>query len=235
MPLVYQPGNGLLKGDNKNPFTPLDDDYPHAKIRTSIPQAQVTVQRKPYVPPKNPLLGPQIESPGTARANIAATPSHPNGTTTHNHASTHSHQTVLQQHCSFFDPDNDGIIWPLDTYRGFRRLHFNPLISLLAVLIIHANFSYPTVTGTILPDPFFRIYLKNIHKDKHGSDTGAYDNEGRFVPQKFEDFFEKYGKKREGCLTAGEIWEGLKGQRCLMDPIGWGGTIFECKTFQSLS
>lgn len=103
---------------------------------------------------------------------------------------------------------------------------FNLFLSILAVFVIHANFSYPTVHG-ILPDPLFRVYLDNIHKDKHGSDTGAYDNEGRFIPQKFEDFFAKYGSQKDG-LTALDIWKGIKGQRVIMDPIGWGAAVFEC-------
>lgn len=26
----------------------------------------------------------------------------------------------LQQHVAFWDPDRDGVIWPGDTFRGFR-------------------------------------------------------------------------------------------------------------------
>lgn len=163
---------------------------------------------------------------GVARASIASSSDHPNGTVQNNWNKQHKDRTVLQQHCDFFDPDQDGVIWPLDTFRGFRNLGFNLFWSILAIFIIHANFSYPTVHG-ILPDPFFRVYLDNIHKDKHGSDTGAYDNEGRFIPQKFEDFFAKYGSQKDG-LTALDIWRGLKGQRVIMDPIGWGAGIFEC-------
>ena len=105
-------------------------------------------------------------------------------------------------------------------------LGYNFFWSIIAIFVIHANFSYPTLTG-LLPDPFFRIYIDNIHKDKHGSDTGAYDNEGRFIPQKFEDFFNKYGHHPDQ-LTAWEMWRGLCGQRVLMDPIGWGAGILEC-------
>lgn len=116
----------------------------------------------------------------------------------------------------------------MDTYRGFREIGFNIFLSALSMFVIHANFSYPSCPS-IIPDPFFRLYLSNIHKTKHGSDTGTYDNEGRFVPQKFEDFFSKYGDGEKDGLTAQEIWEGLKGQRGIMDPIGWGGAAFECK------
>ena len=98
----------------------------------------------------------------------------------------------------------------------------------MSVLIIHGNFSYPTVPGW-LPDPFFRIYLASIHRDKHGSDTGTYDSEGRFLPQKFEDVFAKYAEGRD-YLTIRDIWEVLKGQRCILDPVGWGGAFFECES-----
>jgi peroxygenase len=134
---------------------------------------------------------------------------------------------VIQQHCDFFDRDHDGILWPQDTFVGFHRLGFNIILSFIAVLVIHLNFSYPTCPGW-LPDPFFRLYLVNAHKTKHGSDTETYDHEGRFLPQKFEDIFTKYGDGRD-YLTFWDLTNLVKGQRCISDPIGWGGCIFECE------
>ena len=122
-----------------------------------------------------------MPSAGTARVNRAVTAKSPGGTA--GWAEQHSQRTVLQQHCSFFDADDDGVIWPLDTFRGFHAIGFNPLISLLAMLFAHGLLSYATCRSFI-PDPFFRIYLENVHRGKHGSDSGVYDNEGRFVPQK---------------------------------------------------
>ena len=77
------------------------------------------------------------------------------------------------------------------------------------------------------------IFLKNVHRDKHGSDTGTYDHEGRFVPQRFEDIFAKYAEGRD-YLTIWDVGNVLKGQRCIADPIGWGGAFFECKSSQFL-
>jgi peroxygenase len=123
--------------------------------------------------------------------------------------------------------DRDGVIYPNDTFRGFRSLGFGIFLSILSVFIIHANFSYPTLSSYI-PDPLFRIYVDNIHQDKHGSDTGTYDTEGRFIPQKFEDIFAKYAEGRD-YLTIWDIAALLKGQRLIADPVGWGGAFFECE------
>ena len=62
-------------------------------------------------------------------------------------------------------------------------LGFGFALSLLSMLLIHGNFSYVTGNSWI-PDPFFRLYVENMYKAKHGSDSGTIDNEGRFIPQK---------------------------------------------------
>ncbi|KAI0687629.1 Caleosin-domain-containing protein [Cerioporus squamosus] len=196
-------------------------DKQQSSVQTAILDVPVTVERPPYNP--GPEENELLPNAGTARANKAASTRAPEGTP--GWADAHSRQTVLQQHCDFFDTDRDGVIWPLDTYRGFYALGFGIALSLLSMFIIHSNFSYPTCRGW-LPDPFFRLFVDNIHKAKHGSDTGTYDNEGRFISQKFEDFFSKYSKGKDG-LTFGDVMDGLKGQRLIMDPIGWFGAFFE--------
>jgi hypothetical protein len=82
---------------------------------------------------------------------------------------------------------------------------------------------------------------------KHGSDSGTYDKEGRFVPQMFEDMFAKWDVDNTGSLSAGEMWEMIKGNRLAADPFGvryllptscasthsrrqWGAAIFEFGT-----
>jgi peroxygenase len=153
----------------------------------------------------------------------------PDGTLEQNWAEQHAHQTVLQQHCQFFDMDRDGIIWPTDTFNGFRKLGFGIFLSLFSMVIIHSNFAYPTQDSWI-PDPRLRIHLKNIHKDKHGSDTGTYDHEGRFIPQHFEEIFVKYGGGKD-YVTAWDLVNVWSGRRVLADPIGWFAAIFECEFY----
>jgi len=139
---------------------------------------------------------------------------------------------VLQQHCDFFDQDRDGIISPYDTFIGFHRVGFGIILSIIAAFIIHINFSYPT-SSSWLPDPLFRINLNNVDRTKHGGDTGTYDNEGRYIPQKFEEIFSKYADGRD-YLTFTDTVNMLRGQRNVNDIIGWGGAIFECECWSRL-
>ncbi|PMD46498.1 Caleosin-domain-containing protein [Hyaloscypha variabilis F] len=189
----------------------------------SIKEVPVTEQRRPFI---QKVDNQELKDPGTARANEAASVEAPNGTEQNNWTRRHRDQSVLQQHVAFFDTDSDGVIWPLETFNGFHRLGYHLFFCILSVFIIHANFSYPTVSGW-LPDPFFRVYTARIHKDKHGSDSGTYDPEGRFVPQKFEDIFSKYASGDKQGITLGEVFNYLKGQRVVFDPFGWGGAFFE--------
>ncbi|KAF8425890.1 Caleosin related protein-domain-containing protein [Tirmania nivea] len=230
-------------------------EFARGKIITGIPTVPVTQEFPPFVP-KEAEHGKGLVAAGVPRANVAASVENPYGTTKDDYAWQHRHQTILQQHVAFFDRDKDGIIWPQDTYIGFRRIGFNILVSLFAIFIIHLNFSFRTVPG-VLPDPFFRIWIDKIHKTKHGSDTNTYDSEGRFSPQHFEDYFEKYssvypghsavGKKGdEGSvggdggpdqcpvmeqtkkgLTYYDFLRGWNSNRRLFDPIGWSAEFLE--------
>ncbi|TLD10914.1 hypothetical protein PgNI_05284 [Pyricularia grisea] len=207
------------KLSNYDTLAEVDDSQP--AIVTSIPEVPITEARKPWQPEDEDRL----PHPGVGRANIAATYDRPEGTTDGDYAKNHSDQTVLQQHLEFFDRDRDGIIWPRDTFVGFYRLGFGAVLSFLSVFVIHSNFSYATGDSWI-PDPMFRIYLSKIHKDKHGSASGAYDAEGRFVPQRFEDLFAKHAQGRD-YMTARDVVNLLKGQRMIADPVGWFHAFIE--------
>ncbi|KAL1924622.1 uncharacterized protein VTP21DRAFT_4276 [Calcarisporiella thermophila] len=189
-------------------------------VETVAPEAPITKKR-----PVAKDLDSYMEGPAVPHATTAPSKEHPHGTET----KSHSRKSILQQHVAFFDHDNDGIITPWDTFKGFRILGFNLFLSLLATIIINVNFAYVTQPYWI-PNPFFWIYVENIHKAKHGSDSEIYDTEGRFVPQKFEDAFAKYAKHSPDFMTVGELLEMIKGNRNVGDPFGWFAAYFEWLT-----
>ncbi|KAH7312530.1 Caleosin related protein-domain-containing protein [Stachybotrys elegans] len=138
-----------------------------------------------------------------------------------------SSPTVLQRHVEFWDRDNDGIIHPWDVYNGFRELGFGILFS-IGSLLIPVFFSYPTRLGhSWLPDPLLRIYVKDIHKAKHGSDTGIYDFDGNFDEQRFNELYERFDTTGAGGLSAGDMLALWKKDRCAADPAGWSFAFME--------
>ncbi|CAN8104562.1 unnamed protein product [Discula destructiva] len=170
-----------------------------------------------------------ITKPGVARANAAVSTKKPDGD--RGYIAANEDYTVLQQHCRFWDRDNDGVIYPVHTFAGFRELGFNVVFSILAMLIIHGGFSYPTrLAYSWIPDPLFRVYLGSIHKAKHGSDSGTYDTEGRFRPQQFEDMFAKYDEDHDDSLTLRQLFNLMQGNRNAVDPFGWFAAVFEFGT-----
>ncbi|GAQ09865.1 probable peroxygenase 3 [Aspergillus lentulus] len=201
-----------------------ESDLNDPKIQTTAPNCPVTSERPPAT-----STATSIPNPAVARANAAVSIDKPNGDA--DYIAKYGDYTPLQQHVLFWDRDHDGQIYPLDTYKGFRELGFNILFSILAVLIINLNFSYPTrLAHSVIPDLWFRVYVDSIYKAKHGSDSGTYDPEGRFIPQHFEDMFAKYDRDQDGALTLGELFEMMHGNRCAADPFGWGAAFFEWGT-----
>ncbi|PSK50341.1 External alternative NAD(P)H-ubiquinone oxidoreductase B1, mitochondrial [Elsinoe australis] len=197
--------------------SPNPPDKPYT---VAIQTDPITYARLPYIPARDsPLV-----DPGVARANCAPSTERPNGT--EDWTRQHPDKTVVEQHAAYWDRDGDGIIWPLDTYRECRDYGWNPILSFLAMFIININFSYPTAPG-ILPDPFIRIWVKRLYKDKHGSDSMSYDNEGRFRSQQFEDFFAKYDRNNKGGLDVWDLLAAHKGQRLAFDFFGWSASFFE--------
>jgi peroxygenase len=100
-------------------------------------------------------------------------------------------------------------------------------LSLFFAAAIHIVQSYGSLPG-LLPDPFFRIHISNLHMCKHGSGSLAIDQEGRFRPQQFEDFFSKFDTDRKGGLAAWEIWRALRRQAFTLDFFGQASALAEC-------
>ncbi|KAH9314104.1 hypothetical protein KI387_022731, partial [Taxus chinensis] len=102
----------------------------------------------------------------------------------------------------------------------FRAVGFGVFISMVAAVLINGALSYATSPGWI-PSPLFPVYVTNIHKAKHGSDSEVYDTEGRFDPAKFDAIFSKYGCTYPDKLTYSELQTMLKGNRNMNDFFGW--------------
>lgn len=199
-------------------------------IVTAIPSVPVTVQRPPFKDWHN------VKDAGVPRADTAITEASPNGAQEpKGYTDAHRRQSVLQQHCDFFDLNGDGVVTPWETFIGFRLLSWPLLLALFAAVVIHSGFSYVTLPpGRWLPDPLFRIHLAQINSGKHGSDSGTYDHEGRFRAQQFADFFNKYGERLDTVDGAGDFGmtysqalKGVKAQRCVMDLFGIFAATFE--------
>ncbi|KAK0518418.1 hypothetical protein OC834_007737 [Tilletia horrida] len=135
--------------------------------------------------------------------------------------------TTLQAHIAFFDADCDGVVFPWDTFLGFYSLGFGIFLSLLAVGIIHPPFFYFTQPGWI-PNPLMPIYIANIHRDKHGSDTETYDRRGHFQKQRFEAIFQDWSSApNKDAINFADIVAMFNGRRNIFDAFGMFAFVFE--------
>ncbi|KAE9605306.1 hypothetical protein Lal_00024617 [Lupinus albus] len=143
-------------------------------------------------------------------------------------------ENVLQKHAKFFDLNQDGVIYPWETYKGLREIGSGILLSTGLAIFINLGLSQKTRPGKF-PSPLFPIEVKNIKLAKHGSDTGTYDTEGMFVPSKFEEIFTKHAHTHPNALTFDELNEMIKANREPKDFIGRIGSWVEWNVLYKLA
>ncbi|XP_072055454.1 probable peroxygenase 5 isoform X2 [Arachis hypogaea] len=110
--------------------------------------------------------------------------------------------------------------------KGLREIGVGILLSIGGTLFINVFLSRITRPGKF-PSPLLPIEVKNIQLGKHGSDTGVYDTEGRFVPSKFEKIFIKHAHTHPNALTYDELKEMIKANRQPKDLKGRIGSFVE--------
>ncbi|KAJ3035051.1 hypothetical protein HDV00_004377 [Rhizophlyctis rosea] len=178
-------------------------------ILTELDEVPVTKERSVRFAEGLEMIG--LSNPGLPRVNVAVDAQHPEDP-----QGMDERMTVLQRHCKFFCD----YIYPWDTLLGFKAIGFGWIISLFAMVVIHAAFSWITQDCWFL-NPYLltgRIDIKNIDRGKHGSDTGVYDTEGRFVPERFEEKSGMYGK---------DLFHMIRGNMVILDLFGWSATSLE--------
>ncbi|CAN1826350.1 Probable peroxygenase 4 [Linum perenne] len=139
----------------------------------------------------------------------------------------------------FFDRNKDGVIYPWETFQGksinvFVQLgqgfYYQQEAQYSSTLASAARLDlYVLLSPGKFPSPLFPIEIKNIQRGKHGSDSGAYDSQGRFVPEKFEEIFAKHAKTNRHALTSEELGEMLKSNREPKNYSGWLASYSEWK------
>ncbi|KAJ3021455.1 hypothetical protein HKX48_008461 [Thoreauomyces humboldtii] len=141
-------------------------------------------------------------------------------------ASSSTDLTPLQKHVGFWDRNNDGIIYPWETYEGFTALGFNPIIAAQSAFAFHLlHVGYSTQSSWI-PNPLMPVTIANIHWAKHGSDSGSYDKRGAFVRERFDAIFLEFDRDGKDGLTFREITHMWRGNRNVYDVIGWSFQFF---------
>jgi Caleosin related protein len=77
--------------------------------------------------------------------------------------------------CDLFDPNEDGIIWPTNTFTALRKMGFNKISGFFLTSFCHLIFAYPLrivawqKEGNKLnwiPDPMMRIRLDDFQVSK---------------------------------------------------------------------
>uniref|UniRef100_A0A7N0TFZ3 EF-hand domain-containing protein n=1 Tax=Kalanchoe fedtschenkoi TaxID=63787 RepID=A0A7N0TFZ3_KALFE len=139
----------------------------------------------------------------------------------------------MKKHAEFFDQNHDGFLHIPETVEGFKQLGIGAVESLASAAAIHTTLSAKTRPGQPF-DKDFPIIIENIKLAKHTSDSGVYDDEGRFVQEKFEAIFTNHAHVKPDALNSDELDELLKSNRKAGDFKNWLAASTEWKLLYRL-
>ncbi|KAM3243541.1 hypothetical protein ACQJBY_055465 [Aegilops geniculata] len=142
--------------------------------------------------------------------------------------------TALEKHVAFFDTDNDGIVSFSETEQGLRAIGLGAIEAAASATLINGAIG-PKTRPENATTSRFDIYIANIQKGIHGSDSGSYDAQGRFVPAKFNEIFTKYAKVKPNALNEDELGAMRTANRQEGDFKGWAASKAEWGMLYSLA
>ncbi|KAF7085743.1 hypothetical protein CFC21_089140 [Triticum aestivum] len=142
--------------------------------------------------------------------------------------------TDLEKHVAFFDTDNDGIVTFSETEQGLRAIGLGVLEATASATLINGAIG-PKTRPENATTSRFDIYIANIQKGIHGSDSGSYDAQGRFVPAKFNEIFTKYAMVKPNALNEDELDAMRTANRKEGDFKGWAASKAEWGMLYSLA
>jgi peroxygenase len=113
-------------------------------------------------------------------------------------------RTALQLHVDFFDRNGDGFINTYETAAGLRAIGLpgGRVAAWLAAKAIHIGL--PKTHGGGHWWQRFTIDTAIIHKGVHGSDTGAYDDNGNYVHARYLAIF-VYDTDKNNAIDTKEL------------------------------
>lgn len=131
----------------------------------------------------------------------------------------YSRATPLQKHVAFFT-DRSGNLTQDSMRQGFERLHFGKITAAIVSFFIFRGLTSSTGTTNGV------LSLKDIHKGKHPSDTGAFTERGGIDFQKV-DQLRLFAKTHPDLLTASELAQmrAVNKKRDESVAGGWMGSI----------
>ncbi|KAI0119742.1 Caleosin related protein-domain-containing protein [Daldinia grandis] len=134
---------------------------------------------------------------------------------------------ILRQNAEYFDADQDGVIWPGDTYKGYRKLGWGITYSCLVASILHSVLSYPT-RDNYTPDLLLRIHCDSNSHGKRTIGNASYDEKGQVKDnQVCANILAKYDKSNKGGMDIRDILRFWKDQRSVSTSYGWSLTVLE--------